>query len=151
MSIDDLNQRIRSFEFTDFSGPIAPSLVNSAQQALGLPLSREYRQFLEHFGSGGVESEEFIGLGGKPHLDVVRLREDLLQRERPFPKHLLPVRGDGFGNYDCIDTSAPTEKGEFAVVYWLHDGGEHQTYQQLASSYFEWFNSILDRIETELS
>jgi hypothetical protein len=112
MSIEDIQQRIRSFEFTDFVDAIAPSVIHEAEQALRLPLSHEYREFLQHLGSGGVESEEFIGLGGKRHL---KMHADLLRKSHPLPPHFIPLRGDGFGNYDCLDTSSPTENGEFAA------------------------------------
>ena len=151
MSIENLKQRIRTFKFADFSEPVASTEIENAQRAIGLPFGREYQQFLEHLGSGGVDSEEFIGLGGHPHLNVVQMCEDLRHRSRPLPKHLIPLRADGFGNYDCSDTSTRTENGEFAVVRWLHDGGPDQTYERLASSYFEWFDSVLDRIQEELS
>lgn len=151
MNIEDLKQRIGTFEFTDFSGPVGSDIIEDAEQSIGLPFGREYRHFLEHLGSGGVESEEFIGLGGQPHLNVVQMREDLLHKTHPLPKHLIPLRGDGFGNYDCSDTSSPTENGEFAVVQWLHDGGSNQVHARLASSYFEWFSSILDMIQEQLA
>lgn len=149
MSIEDIQQRIKSFEFTDFVGAIAPSVIDEAEQALRLPL--EYREFLQHLGSGGVESEEFIGLGGKRHLNVVQMHADLLRKSHPLPPHLIPLRGDGFGNYDCLDMSSPTENGEFAVVQWLHDGGSNQIHKRLASSYFAWFDSILNMIQKEIA
>ena len=87
-----------------------------------------------------------IGLGGKPHLNVVQMHTDLLRKARPFPTHLIPLRGGGFGNYDCLDTLMPTANGEFAVVQWLHDADLSHPPEPLASSYFAWFNSILDML-----
>jgi hypothetical protein len=151
MSIEDIQQRIRSFPFTDFVGPVARSVIDQAEQPLRVPLSPEYREFLQHLGSGGVESEEFIGLGGKPHLNVVQMHANLLRKSCPLPTHLILLRGDGFGNYDCLDSACPTENGEFAVVQWFHDGGPNQTHERLASSYFAWFDSILDMIQEQIA
>lgn len=149
MNIDEITQVIGTFEFTDFVEPVGLDLIDAAESELGHPLSREYREFLNRFGCGGVESEEFIGLGGKPHLNVVQMHKDLMQRLRPLPARLIPIRADGFGNYDCIDTSISTSDGDFAVVQWIHDNGPHQVLEQLATSYFEWFVSILELIEQE--
>ena len=147
MNIEDLQQRICCFELTDFSGPVTPSSIDDASRIIGLPFGREYRQFLEHLGSGSVESEEFIGLGGQPHLNVIEVRENLLRKSKPLAKYLIPLRGDGFGNYDCVNTALPTENNEFSVVQWLHDGDPNHEYQFIASSYFEWFNGVLDMLQ----
>ena len=60
------------------------------------------------FGAGYVTSEELIELGGAKHLDVAWLARDLRSRKaataKALPAMLIPVRADGFGNYDCIDT-----------------------------------------------
>ena len=146
MNFESLLRRIDTFEFSQFSGPVPLELVYEAERVIALPFSPEYRQFLHKLGSGSVESEEFIGLGGLPHLDVVKVQKDLLSQRNPILRHLTPLRGDGFGNYECMDTSAPTENGEFAIVQWLHDGGANQVCERLATSYFVWFGSVLDLI-----
>ena len=118
-------REIQSFDEQAFVGPIQEQLVTQAEQELALRFPPEYRQFLLTFGSGSVSSESFIGLGGAQHLNIVWLTQKLRQKPilRPFPIQLLPIRTDGFGNYDCIDTSNPTSNGEYAIVEWLHDAG----------------------------
>jgi len=145
MNWDELLQALREFEDADFSGGVDDAQIDAAAEKIGLMFPRGYRRFLHHFGSGGIESEEFIGLGGPAHLDVIERVVDLRAKPGPsvFPRTLIPVRADGFGNYDCIDTLQPTHDGEFAVVQWLHDGGNEQRMEVLGESYVDWFGSML--------
>jgi len=147
MNIQDITNEIQSFDEHEFVGPIPEPFVAQAEQELALHFPPAYRQFLLAFGSGTISSESFIGLGGPQHLNIVWLTQTLRNKKtpRPFPVELLPIRTDGFGNYDCIDTSAATTKGECAVVEWLHDAGG-QKGRTLAVGYFEWFRSIVQII-----
>lgn len=148
MKLIDIQKRLSAFDDVEFSGPNTREAVDSASQKLGLPFPPEYRVFLEAYGSGSVASESFIGIGGPRHLDVVWLRQTLMDKKgvSAFPAHFLPVRSDGFGNYDCIDTHQPTSNGELAIVEWLHDGGMDQKHRVLAPNYFDWLILILDMI-----
>ncbi len=151
MNWNELSQTIVGFENVDLSGGVTADAIEAASNSIGLPFPPEFIEFLSKAGAGGVESEEFIGLGGPAHLDVVNRTNRLRAKSSPgeFPKHLIPIRADGFGNYDCIDTSTPTRDGEFAVVQWLHDGGKEQEMQRLAEGYFEWVAGILKMIREE--
>ncbi len=150
MDFQQIVQEIETFEPREFHGGVGDSLIDRASAAIGLPFPPGYRQFLKKLGCGYVSFQEFIGLGGPEHLDVVK--ETLQQRERSgpsrFPLHLIPVLSDGFGNYECIDTASPTSGGgECRVVNWLHDGGDDQKCEVLAESYLEWFWSVLQMIK----
>lgn len=87
-----------------------------------------------------------IGLGGPPHLDVVELTAHLRERAGVsiFPRHLIPVLADGFGDYDALDTSQPGP--EVPVGRWLHDGGDDQALAVLAPSYAEWLRRLVEDI-----
>jgi hypothetical protein len=145
MDFEAIEREIATFQDREFCGGVSESAIASASGAIGLPFPRGYREFLRRLGCGYVSSEEFIGLGGPPHLDVVRETLHLREHSKTsrFPDHLIPVRSDGFGNYDCIDTSRPTDAEEFEVVAWLHDGGDEQDCQELGASYFDWLLSLL--------
>jgi len=146
MNINDIRERFATFTNVDLHGPVDEGVIERSEQRLGLKLPPEYRAFIKEFGCGGVESEEFVGLGGAPHLDLVALKERLGNRNKPFPVNYYPLRTDGFGNYDCLDASHPTHGGEFAIVEWRHDVAENYLSRVLASSYFDWFEQMLDLI-----
>ncbi len=148
MKIEDIQKDSGEFEDSEFIGKIDDACILQAKHELGLPFPPEYGEFLKVLGSGSVSSESFIGLGGAHHLDVVWLTKTLRHKAegRRFPKTFLPVRADGYGNHDCIDTSQPTSNGECAIVEWLHDGSDETGNRVLAKSYFEWFVSILNML-----
>jgi hypothetical protein len=129
-----------------FGVGVPEEAIAEASAALGVSFPPSYVDFLRRFGSGYVSYEELIGLGGPPHLDVVELTAHLRQRTgvSAFPRHLIPVLADGFGNYDALDTSQPGP--EVPVVQWLHDGGDDQSPAVLAPSYIEWLRKLVEDI-----
>lgn len=149
MNFDVIKIEMESFEFSDFNGGVGDTTISKASNAIGLPFPPEYREFLKKLGAGGVSSEEFIGLGGADHLNVVMIYNHLREPSKfsMLPECFIPIRSDGYGNYDCIDTKNPTNKGEFKIVAWLHDGGENQICEELSTSYWEWFLSILNMVK----
>jgi antitoxin YobK len=147
MNNEELNQRLAHFETVEPSGPVSESLIAAAEQQLGVQFPPQYRAFLSVFGSGGVDSEDFIGLGGPEHLDIAKLVLRLRDRNNPLPARLLPIRGDGFGNYDCFDTDQPTSQGEYAIVQWNHEAGAVQECERLYDSFDDWFESVLVMIK----
>ncbi|SKB09576.1 SMI1-KNR4 cell-wall [Prosthecobacter debontii] len=151
MNIENIKTRLGEFGEVEFSGSVSEQVITDAENEFGFTFPPEYREFLAQFGSGGVDSEEFIGLGGPDHLDIVKLTKRLRERSNSLPTHLLPLRGDGFGNYDCLDLNKPTTNGEFAIVIWNHEAGKNQSYEILAKSFGVWFESILNLIEKQNS
>lgn len=150
MDIEKLRTEIESFEDKQFSGGVGDVEILTAELVLSLQFPRDYAEFLRKFGSGYVSFEEFIGLGGAQHLDVVKRTLDLRSRIKSgFPSHLLPVLADGGGNYECIDVSRRGEDGNAAIVFWRHDAGANQDLEKIANSYYEWFHSTLEAIRRE--
>jgi len=147
MTMEAIKRRLAGFDEVHFYGPILPEDIYSAERDLGIAFSPEYRQFLGAYGCGSIESEEFIGLGGPEHLDIVKLKQRLSVRRSALPSHLLPIRMDGAGNYDCFDVRNPAKNAEFPIVEWTHDGGAVQECRVLASSFFEWLESMFSLIE----
>lgn len=147
MNTQNIKTRLAGFDNVHFYGPVDQAAIDAAQADLGVVFPPEYRQFLSVFGCGSIESEELVGLGGPEHLNVVWLKRQLTERHKPLPRNFLPLRSDGGGNYDCIDLGSATNNGEYAIVEWRHDGSSTSQCSVLASSYFEWFESVLRLIE----
>ncbi|MFC5457725.1 SMI1/KNR4 family protein [Prosthecobacter fluviatilis] len=148
MKIDELKKRIANFENVDLIGTVSDDLIRQAEAELGFKLPSQYRAFISNFGCGGIESEEFIGLGGPEHLNVSKMVVRLKGKNRALPHHLLPLRADGFGNYDCVDLQQPRDGAEFAIVRWVHDATVEDQHEVVADSYWQWFESILTMIES---
>lgn len=145
MNWEKLSKEIEAFDENDLGKGVSDEAIDAASRVLGLPFPPSYREFLRRYGSGGLESEEFFGLGGASHLDVIQRAAKL--RAKGLPPHFIPVRGDGFGNYDCLDLRRGA--ADAPVVEWLHDGGTTQTSRLLGANYCEWFFSILELIRAE--
>lgn len=93
--------------------------------------------FSDMFGSLPSELAEFLrlsdGLDLKLHDDVVGkiygladMREVLKVWKPLNAGNLIPVRGDGCGNYDCVDIGTGPTTG--AVLFWDHEDGGQPAY-----------------------
>jgi cell wall assembly regulator SMI1 len=122
-------------------------LEKFAQEELEVTFPSDFIEYLSVLGGGSVSSEEFIGLEPTEYQNLVFITNKLREKstQTVFPKHLIPLRGDGFGNYDCIDTARSGEKS--IVVEWIHDSGDVKNIKVLASCYWDWFNGILNLID----
>ena len=140
----DLVKQHLPAEEVDFAGGVQEAEISSAEQALGVRFPLKFRSFLGELGCGAVDSEEFIGLGGPRHLDVVQSTNWLRERPGGFPTTLLPLRADGLGNYDCLDIGC-WSGDECPVVEWVHDA-PYAKRRVLASDYERWFESVLQLI-----
>src|SRR5438067_1352243 len=107
MTIDEVVQEIETFESHEFCGGVSDSLIEEACEQIGLPFPPEYRTFLKRLGCGSIASESFLGLGGERDMDVSWVTKVLRKKQGKsrFPNFMIPVRADGYGNYDCIDTT----------------------------------------------
>jgi hypothetical protein len=124
-------------ETAEFEGGVPEATIAAAEAKLGVRFPAPLRAFLGELGSGSAGSEEIIGLGGPPHLDIVRATVDFKARPGGAPDGLLPLRRDGFGNLDCLDVSTG------GVVEWVHTAPFAER-RVLAPDYEEWFESILE-------
>lgn len=93
--------------------------------------------FSATFGKLPIELEEFLrlcdGLDLNLHDQVVghiyglaEMSEVLGNWKSLGAIKLIPVRGDGCGNYDCVDVGAGPTAG--AVLFWDHESGDHPAY-----------------------
>jgi hypothetical protein len=121
MSMDDY-ERAKSIidehqEMSDFDGSQPDSLLEKAEQTLGVRFPPTYRRFLAEYGAGGFGASEFYGVfredfesSGVP--DAV-WRALKLRREAELPDHLVPVADLGDGQVAVLDLSG---RGDEAPV-----------------------------------
>lgn len=149
MILQRIHDALAQMRDVEFAGGVGDALISDASRRLGLPFPPEYVAFLKEFGCGGVSSDELIGLGGARHLDVVWITEGLRGHtaKAAFLNALIPLWTDGYGNYDCIDTSRPSSGEEFQVIEWLHDSGVPYSPRILAQSHTEWLLAKLSAIQ----
>ena len=146
MSHQAIENALTHFAESRFSGGASTLSIEQAERDLELLFPPEYRLFLQRFGSGHVSSEELIGLGGPMHLNVVWLTKQLRSRKATFPKSLIPLRSDGYGNYDCLDTALQDDRAECPVVEWVHDSDASHKWRLLGTSFNDWLLKLLDMI-----
>lgn len=148
MNFEHIQNLLRGLNEEEFSGGVSISSISSAEEKLGIKFPSDYVEFLTKLGSGYASSEEFLGLGGAPHLDVVEVSTQLRVPSSYsfFPSSLIPVKADGYGNYDCIDlenSSSETSR----IVLWLHDGGDNQEYEIISDNYWDWLEKEIKTVQ----
>ncbi|MGY8768088.1 MAG: SMI1/KNR4 family protein [Pirellulales bacterium] len=136
MDLENFKHKLEQVEFTDVFGSVLSSDVDLAESKLQVSFPSQYRDFIEKFGTVEVGSESIFGLGGLQYLDVVTVTEHLRsKKESQFPLHLIPIRSDGFGNYDCINTILSD-----AIIEWSH---EDNSEKMLAKNFQDWLDGIV--------
>ena len=145
MTHSEVKLRLVSIQEQEFSGPADPDLIARAETSFPASFPNDFKEFLLLYGSGFIESEEFIGLGGPNHLDVVWMANHLrsASSHKELPASYVPLRADGFGNYDCIDL-ASSGSGQSTIVAWIHDVDQEVAPEVLSRDYWDWFNGVLD-------
>ena len=148
MNWKQIRARLNKFD-TDFVGEQLNENLVAAESAIGQNFPPSYRKFVAEYGCGAIDSEEIIGLGGPDHLSILKLKAVFESRSKKMPNYLLPIRADGFGNYDCIDLRKPTENDEYEIVLWNHDDPNANNHQTIARSFAIWLVGLLDMIEED--
>lgn len=130
-----------------FSGGATMESIATLQEYIARELPGDYVEYLENLGCGFASSEDFLGLGGASHLDVVAVRRRLSEpsKHSRLPDSFIPLKPDGFGNFDCIDLDQSSQQ-KSTVVLWLHDGGVDQQRNIIATGFWEWFCKELTSI-----
>jgi hypothetical protein len=154
MSMNDYEQAKSLVEehedLADFDGPQPDSLLEKAEETLGVRFPPTYRRFLSEFGAGGFGASEFYGVfredfesSGVP--DAV-WRALKLRREGGFPEHLVPVASLGDGDLAALDLSGG---GDEAPVIAFSPGvpPDEQELERLASDFGAFFR---EHVEAEL-
>lgn len=138
--LDDLNEQ-------EFSGGIALELIRGIEETLNLRFPDDYVEYLAKLGCGFASSEDFLGMGGEPYLDMVRTYKRLreISKNAQLPLDFIPLKPDGYGNYECIDI-ARSSKDKSLIVFWLHDGGNDQNCEVISTGFWDWFVEEVESI-----
>lgn len=125
-----------SLTWFDQPSPASEDEVVAVERDLGYKLPNDYREFAKRF-SGGSPNEtdfefsddevgtfhasasEFFNLHVNDDRNVVRW----MKRTEFFPADLVPIAGDGGGNYVCLDYRSASNP---IVVFW-HNGRRGMT------------------------
>lgn len=145
MKLEDLVRRMESHVDCQVGIGATEDDISRAEEALGVPLTGGYRQFLRAFGWGAIGPFELYGLGAQvpEYLHLVAITQSERREMRPrLPLYLIPIMNDGGGNLFCLDTTL----SEPPIVFWDHEQGEGQEPEPEASSFIEWLDRLLDRL-----
>jgi hypothetical protein len=134
-----LNRFRNHFDRFQTGDPLPPSLATMVA-SVGLP--SEVSTFYSH--CDGLDTGLEDGVIGQlmPASDCLEVRECLSDEVRA---NLWPIRGDGFGDYDCVVLHVPTCTG--AVVFWDHDVADRPSYL-LAGSFISYLAMWADKLVT---
>jgi SMI1-KNR4 cell-wall len=117
--------------------------IQEAQQAIGLPIRGDYRNFLLDFGWGGDGAFELYGLGSDvpPFLNLIAITlSERVEMSPPLRQELIPVMNDGWGNLYCLDASSEGPR----VVFWDHEGSRDQVPAVDAEDFSSWLAGLLN-------
>jgi antitoxin YobK len=124
--MDDLEEAVELIELNDdradFDGPKSESLLNKAEQTLGLPFPATYRAFLSRLGCGDISGAEFYGVikddfdnSAVPDAIWLTLRQRQIGQA---PSSLILIGSTGDGGYYALDCSKSSDGSEAPVVEW---------------------------------
>ena len=155
-SLQKASQLIEHY-FTDeekfFVGITSKELVINSEKNLGILFPNSYREFLEQYGYGGVNSLDIDGItefnfqesgyGGV----VWRTLEE--RKKNLFPSALIPIYDVGDGTIYCLDTSQMDEEGECPVVAWPIGGYEQTPILEIVAKNFGEF--FLNKVKEQIT
>ena len=146
MNLNSAIDVLASIHEKELSEGVSREVVEEAEREFGVEFPADYVQYLTRLGCGFVSSEDFLGLGGEAHLDMVGVYKRLRKpsKHSRLPVAFVPLKPDGYGNYECIDIRRSSESRS-AVVFWRHDGGDEQVCEVISDGFWEWF---VDEIES---
>lgn len=147
MNFNSAKNILASIHEKEFAEGVSPDVVNLVEKELGFNFPIDYVEYLTKLGCGFASSEDFIGLGGEPYLDMMRSYNRLREpsKHTQLPVDFVPLKSDGYGNYECIDIGNSSEDKSL-IVLWLHDGGDEQNCEVISNGLWEWFIKELESV-----
>lgn len=123
MSIEDVKETIniinQNIDLADFVGEINPSLIDEAEELLGVTFPNSYKYFLKKLGCGDIYGQEFYGIikadfinSGIPDAIWITLKK---RKDSGLPDYLVIVYFGGDGDYYAIDCR---DSNNAPIVYW---------------------------------
>lgn len=148
MNFENAESALDGIQERYFIGGVSRDAVSLVEKGFDLEFPADYVEYLTNLGCGFASSEDFLGLGGEPHLDVVRTYNRLREHSKhtQLPANYVPLKPDGYGNYECIDVGN-SSGGKSLIVLWLHDGGDEQKCQVIADGFWRWFTKEIESIQ----
>lgn len=116
-----------------FMGKTANSLVELAENELGVQFPTSFKDYLETWGVIEFDSSEFYGIIGADFInssvpDFVWFNKTI-RKSQPIPDYLVIFRNIDGVLYYCLDTSKMDSKGECPVAVWdVPSAGVEETY-----------------------
>jgi hypothetical protein len=133
-----------------FVGRRDTTVVEAAEEALGVSLPPTYRRFVAELGAGSVGGREFYGVIDENFVDSsipdgIWLTLD--ERTRfGLPKHLVIIGDSGMGEYYALDTTRRDSVGESPVVVWVAGASqEGDELEVIAQDFGSFFWSVLQQ------
>ena len=154
MSMSDLNDAFKLFEEHKqkgfFGGKKDETLIQLAENALGIQFPPTYKLFLKNYGSGGLSGDEIYGITSNnfenstiPNGVWVTLNERI-NWELPLTHIIIASTGDGY--WYILDSSQPNKEGEYPVCIYQMFGDE--IYQEKVNEDFGEF--LLEHVKNIL-
>ena len=130
----------------DFDGKKDSTLIEKAENALGLRFPPTYKRFLAELGCGDIEGLEFYGIIGEDFErssvpDSIWLT--LNERKSGLPKNLILVCAVGDGTYYALDTSQVSSNEENPVVSYELNGSVKQVAADFGSFFLSELQTVL--------
>lgn len=121
--------------------------INDCERILRHRFPEDYKVFLERFGSVEWAKLTIFGLGaGIPEIEMVDMiaAEEHLSDSLQLPLELIPIMGDGTGNFYCLRVKQRPQK-VCPVVFWDHDHpkGSEQKPKIVARSFGNWLLRLM--------
>lgn len=151
MSRADVEKLIPQFRNIALRGSVSDAEIDAREAALGIRIPKDFRTFLSVYGAGQAGPEDYLGASLRRGDDAFMTRQDLLtpSTHAPFPERLLPVNGNGYGDYYCIDL-AESGIDSSVIVFWQHDNFVDPP-EFIANGYWSWLaNSMSEALQYDL-
>ncbi|MCM2129773.1 SMI1/KNR4 family protein [Larsenimonas rhizosphaerae] len=138
----------------DLEGKKPASLIEAAEQALGIVFPPSYRDFLLSFGCGDIAGHEFYGVigpdfsnSGIPDAIWLTLRERV---DSNLPSRLVVVSAGGDGSYYSLDCGRVSDDKECPVIIWWPSASEEENLDKNEVLFKDFGVFFLDRIRSSL-
>ena len=107
-----------------WSGPATKAEIDAYEKAMAVKFPKDYREFLELFGSGHKNGVEIAGIHPRPQSDLNVLGRTILQRRSygHFPQDVIFFSDTGDGGQIYLDPKT----GEVAEVFAEPPKGVHK-------------------------
>ena len=121
MSIEEMHRLVsENEEMSDFIGEMPEEKIVEAEEMLGVVFPKSYRDFLRNYGCGGVDGEEFYGIGpGEPTAvpSVIFITKET-RKDVNLPHELIPVWYSG-GEEECMIDLSQSDGEEAPIISWI--------------------------------